>query len=181
MVLCSAIGEGAGGIGGGAGMVDITGGTWEEEECVKKIKRRKDDEFLPQALLELGLLRRHFLCADACEIFEYQQRVFPQSLLSDILVFSQSFLSEPEKQQQQHGEEEEEDGEGADDDSKQSLQTCWAGARRAGSNLISVYKLLSLWSYNLTWVFLQKSWFSFEPILTECLLPKVQMMMSLRL
>ena len=64
------------------------------------------------------------MCADACEIFEYQQRVFPQSLLSDILVFSQSFLSEPEKQQQQHGEEEEEDGEGADDDSKQSLQTC---------------------------------------------------------
>ena len=27
VVLCSAIGEGAGGIGGGAGMVDITGGT----------------------------------------------------------------------------------------------------------------------------------------------------------
>ena len=26
VVLCSAIGEGAGGIGGGAGMVDITGG-----------------------------------------------------------------------------------------------------------------------------------------------------------
>ena len=49
---------------------------------------------------------------------------FPQSLLCEILVFSQSFLSEPEKQQQQHGEEEEEDGEGADDDSKQSLQTC---------------------------------------------------------
>ena len=125
MVLCSAIGEGAGGIGGGAGMVDITGGTWEEEEGVKKSKKkRKDNEFLPQALLELGLLRRHFLCADACEIFEYQQRVFPQSLLSEILVFSQSFLSEPEKQQQQHGEEEEKDGEGADDDSKQSLQTC---------------------------------------------------------
>ena len=42
MVLCSAIGEGAGGIGGGAGMVDITGGTWEEEEGVKK--RRKKEE-----------------------------------------------------------------------------------------------------------------------------------------
>ena len=42
MVLCSAIGEGAGGIGGGAGMVDITGGTWEEEECVKKkVKKGK--------------------------------------------------------------------------------------------------------------------------------------------
>ena len=27
VVLCSAIGEGAGGIGGGAGIVDITGGT----------------------------------------------------------------------------------------------------------------------------------------------------------
>ena len=26
VILCSAIGEGAGGIGGGAGMVDITGG-----------------------------------------------------------------------------------------------------------------------------------------------------------
>ena len=58
-------------------------------------------------------------------------------------MFSQSFPSEPEKQQQQHGEEEEEDGEGADDDSKQSLQTCWAGACRAGSNLIIIYKLLS--------------------------------------
>ena len=28
VILCSAIGEGAGGIGGGAGMVDITGGAW---------------------------------------------------------------------------------------------------------------------------------------------------------
>ena len=41
VVLCSAIGEGAGGIGGGAGMVDITGGTWEEEEGVKKSKKKK--------------------------------------------------------------------------------------------------------------------------------------------
>ena len=41
MVLCSAIGEGAGGIGGGAGMVDITGGTWEEEEGVKKVKKER--------------------------------------------------------------------------------------------------------------------------------------------
>ena len=32
VVLCSAIGEGAGGIGGGAGMVDITGGTCEQVE-----------------------------------------------------------------------------------------------------------------------------------------------------
>ena len=77
MVLCSAIGEGAGGIGGGAGMVDITGGTWEEEEGVKKSKKkRKDNEFLPQALLELGLLRRHFLCADACESLNISKGFF---------------------------------------------------------------------------------------------------------